>query len=377
MHSGLLQGIRVIEIGQILSAPYAASVFASLGAEVIKIEKPGVGDDARIMGAAFREGDSLHFLDVNRGKASVVLDLKTPAGMDTLQALLETTDVLIHNLRPGVVESLGLDGATLGARYPRLIYCEITGYGKHGPKRALPAFEPVAQAESGLMSVNGHPDGPPARVGASVVDVGTAMWLVIGALAALQRRNATGKGGVINASLLETALAWVGPQVAAYINESHTPKRLGTAHAQLVPYQTFDASDGALLIAAGNDRLFEKLARALGAPQWAEDARFRDNRARLANRDEIVRLIGERIASAPRASWVATLSAAGVPCAPVNTSPEILEDPQVAAIGILQAAEGVTLAGLPLRVDGERPPLPGLGPRLGEHNAIYAAPRSR
>lgn len=376
----MLAGIRVVEIGQILSAPFAAAIFADLGAEVIKVEKPQGGDDARAMGKAFRDTDSLHFLDINRGKASITLDLKTPAGIAELHELLATADIVIHNMRPGVVEALGIDGASLCARHPRLVYCEITGYGKHGPKKDLPAFEPVAQAFSGLMSVNGHPDAAPARVGVSVVDIGTAMWVAIGALAALQRRQLTGRGGIVNASLLETALGWIGPQIASYLNEQHVPKRLGTAHASLVPYQTFDASDGALLIAAGNDRLFEKLARALGAPEWADDPRFCGNRDRLAHRATLVDLIAARIATAPRATWVAKLNDAGVPCAPVNTIPEVLEDPQVAALGMLEPVEGVTLAGLPLSFDGTRPRIAKLGPRLGaDNNATFsgAARRSR
>jgi crotonobetainyl-CoA:carnitine CoA-transferase CaiB-like acyl-CoA transferase len=248
----MLERIRVIEIGQVLAGPYASTILADLGADVVKVEKPELGGDARHMGAAFRHGDSLHFLDINRNKASVTLDLKSAVGVEQLHALLETADILIHNTRPGVVDALGIDGPSVCARHPRLIYCEISGFGNRGPMRMLPAFEPVAQAFSGILSINGNPDGPPARIGVSVVDVGTAMWTVIGALAALQHRNITGKGGVVNTSLLKTALAWAGPHIAGFLNE-------GTAHPHLVLYQTFDANDGALPIAAGNDRLFARL----------------------------------------------------------------------------------------------------------------------
>jgi formyl-CoA transferase len=366
----MLENIRVIEIGQVLSGPYASTILADLGADVVKVEKPDGGDDARHMGAAFRNGDSLHFLDINRNKASVTIDLKTPAGVDELHTLLATADILIHNMRPGVVDTLGIDGASVCARHPRLIYCHISGFGVRGPMRMLPAFEPVAQAFSGILSINGHPDGPPARVGVSIVDVGTAMWTVIGALSALQRRAGTGQGGMVNTSLLETALGWVGPHVAGYLNEGHVPKRLGTAHPHLVPYQTFDAQDGAILIGAGNDRLFARLCGALGVPEWVSDARFSGNRARLENRETLIALINARIGQESRDVWIARFNVAGVPCGPVNTIPDVLRDPQVAALEILQEVPGtgVTLTGLPISFDGARPRIRSLGPGLGQDN---------
>ena len=370
MQGGMLDGIRVIEIGQVLAGPYASAILADLGADVIKVEKPETGDDARHMGAAFRQSDSLHFLDINRNKASVTIDLKNSDGVDQLHALLETADIMIHNMRPGVVETLAIDAATICARHPRLIYCEITGFGCRGPMRALPAFEPVAQAFSGLLSINGNPDGPPARLGVSVVDVGTAMWTVIGALSALHRRQVTGIGSVVNSSLLETALSWAGPHIAAYLNEGRMPQRLGSAHPHLVPYQTFDALDGSLLIAAGNDRLFQSLCVVLAKPEWITDERFRGNRARIENRVELIALISAEIATQPRQSWIQKLRIAGVPCAPVNTIPEVLRDPQIEALEILQEIPqtGVTLTGIPISFDGVRPKIRTLGPRLGEDN---------
>jgi formyl-CoA transferase len=366
----MLERVRVIEIGQVLAGPYASTILADLGADVIKVEKPETGDDARHMGAAFRQGDSLHFLDINRNKSSVTLDLKSPEGVAGLHELLATSDILIHNMRPGVVEALGIDGPSVCARHPRLIYCEISGFGKNGPMRSLPAFEPVAQAFSGILSINGNPDGPPARLGVSVVDVGTAMWTVIGALSALHRREVTGKGCILNSSLLETALGWAGPHIAAYLNQGRVPQRLGTAHPHLVPYQTFDAADGSLLIAAGNDRLFERLCGVIGKPEWITDVRFSGNRARIENRAALIAAISEVIATKPRQTWIEKLTEARVPCAPVNTIPEVLRDPQIAALDILQEVPGtgVTLAGLPIAFDGVRPKIRTLGPRLGQDN---------
>ena len=366
----MLDRIRVIEIGQVLASPYASAILADLGADVIKVEKPELGDDARHMGAAFKHGDSLHFLDINRNKSSVTLDLKSAAGVEKLHELLKTADILIHNMRPGVVDSLGIDGATVCGRHPRLIYCEISGFGKKGPMRSLPAFEPVAQAFSGILSINGNPDGPPARLGVSVVDVGTAMWTVIGALSALHHREITGKGGIVNTSLLETALGWAGPHIAGFLNEGRVPQRLGTAHPHLVPYQTFDAADGSLLIAAGNNRLFERLCGALGKSEWITDPRFNGNRARIENRKTLIASIADVIATQQRQTWIDTLTKAGVSCAPVNTIPEMLRDPQIAALGILQEVPdtGVTLTGLPVSFDGVRPKIKTLGPRLGHNN---------
>ena len=366
----MLQNVRVVEIGQVLAGPYASAILADLGADVVKVEKPDGGDDARHMGAAFKYGDSLQFLDVNRNKASVTLDLKSPKGVEALHGLLNDADILVHNMRPGVVDTLGIDGPSVCARHPQLIYCHISGFGNQGPMQMQPAFEPVVQAFSGILSINGNPDEPPARVGVSIVDVGTAMWTVIGALTALQRRGVTGKGGIVNTSLLETALTWAGPHSAAFLNQGRVPKRLGTAHPQLVPYQAFDAQDGAVLVGAGNDRLFMRLCRALDAEDLAADPRFAGNRGRLENRDELIGLISARISQRPRQFWITKVNEAGVPCAPVNTIPEALKDPQVAELKILQevADTGVTLTGLPISFDGERPKIRSLGPRLGQDN---------
>ena len=370
----MLEGIRVIEIGQVLAAPYAACILGDLGADIIKIEKPQGGDDGRRMGPAYRGQDSMQFVEINRNKRSVVLDFKTPEGSEQLHRLLSDADILVHNLRPGIAEECGLDAATLCERYPRLVYCEVSGFGDRGPLSPLGGFEPVAQAFSGLISVNGHPDTPPARVGASVIDYGTAMWIVIGAISALYRRTQTGRGGVVTGSLLETALTFVGPHISAYLNQGREPKRLGTGNPMLVPYQAFAASDGDILIAAGNDRLFEKLSRTLGHPEWPNDARFATNRARVLNRDALIALIGVEIAANKKSHWFAALCEAGVPCAPVNTVAEAVADPHVKALELLQALPGTTalVAGLPLRFDGERPAFRLPAPELGADNDLLS-----
>jgi len=372
----ILQGIRVLELGQVLAGPFAGAIFADLGAEVVKLERVEGGDDARHMGPAFRHGDALNFHIFNRGKKSVAIDLKSAEGLAAFERLAANADVFIHNLRPGVTQALGIDGRALCDRHPRLIYCEISAFGHTGPMSLLPGYEPLIQAFSGLSSINGGPDDPPMRTGASVCDQGTGMWAVIGALALLQRRHATGKGGVVSTSLLETALVWAGQKADAYANEGRLPDRHRSGHPGFAPYEAFDTADSPLLICCGNDRLFAKLAHELGRDDWLEDPRFATNRARLNNKvalfDQLAPLLHEKT----RAQWLGRFEAAGVPCAPVHTVPEAIAHPQVEALGMLQAVPGedFRLTALPVSIDGERPSHRCVAPRLGQHNADFNVP---
>lgn len=355
--TGALQGLRVLELGQVMAAPWAGEIFCALGAEVVKIERVDGGDDARRMGPPFRGGDALLFQILNAGKRSVALDLKSEAGMASLHDLLAQTDILVHNLRPGVAETLGIDAGALCERYPRLIYGEISAFGNVGPMRLQPGYEPLIQAFSGMSSANGGPADPPMRSAASLCDQGSGMWLVIGALSLLQQRTATGRGGVIRTSLLETAMAWNAQKSDAFVNEGVLPRRDRSGHPTLVPYQAFEANDSSLLICCGNDRLFTKLCRALGHPAWAQDARFITNRDRLMNKDALVDAMAGVLGTAPRDHWLGLLSDAGVPCAPVHSIPEALQHEQVQALGMRRTVPGETfsLTGLPLLIDGVRP----------------------
>jgi formyl-CoA transferase len=368
---GVLSGVRVVELGQVLSGPFAGAIFADLGADVVKVEKPDGGDDARQMGPAFRRGDALNFHEFNRGKRSVALDLKTPSGVEALHRLLEDADILIHNMRPGVPEALGIGPDPVCARHPRLIYCAMSAFGHVGPMALRPGYEPLLQAFGGLSSITGEPDGPPVRMGASVVDQGTGMWTVIGALAALHRRSITGRGGVVNTSLFETALLWAGQKISAYANLGKLPERHASGHPNFVPYEAFDASDAPLLICCGNDRLFAKLSAELGHPEWPLDPNFATNRQRLAHKSTLLPLVAAKLRKRPRAEWLERFVAAGVPCAPINTIPEVLAEPQAQALEMLQTVPGedFRLVALPLSVDGERPRLGRIAPGLGEHNA--------
>ncbi|MDM0022214.1 CaiB/BaiF CoA transferase family protein [Variovorax saccharolyticus] len=368
-----LKGIRVIELGQVLAGPFAGAILADLGAEVVKIERVDGGDDARHMGEPFRNGDSHCFHIFNRGKRSVALDMNSDAGHAAFEELVAGADILICNLRPGVTQTLGVDGESMCKHHPRLIYCEISAFGAAGPMSKLPGYEPMLQAFSGLSSINGGPDDPPMRSGASVCDQGSGMWIVIGALAMLQRRHHSGRGGIVSTSLLETALVWAAQKTDAYQNEGRVPERHRSGHPGFVPYEAFETADAPLVICCGNDRLFTKLAHELQRPDWISDSRFSTNRARLRNKSALLAEMTPLLRAESRAHWIARLNDAGVPCAQVHTVAEAMVHPQIEALGLMQEIPGedFRLTGLPLVINGQRPALRSAAPRLGEHNDAY------
>lgn len=364
-----LQGVRVIEIAQNLAGPYCAEILAHLGADVIKVERPEGGDDTRGWGPPFLEGAGTSFHAVNLGKRSIAVDLKDAAAVKRLRELIDGADVVVQNLRPGSVEALGLDAPALIARNPRLVYCSLRALGSVGPLKDRPGFEPMVQAFAGMMLMSGQPDGPPIRIGTQVLDHGTGMWAAIGVLAALFRRSATGKGGVVDTSLFETALGWWTIFYASYAISGEVPVRHATGSPKLIVFQGFESRNGPLVIAAANDRLFAKLAVALGRADWAGDARFATNAGRYEHREEILAEVARIVASRTKGEWIDILEAAGVPCAPVNTLPEMLAEPQTEAVGMLQPVPGMNLRlmGLPVMLDGKRPPVARRAPHLGEH----------
>jgi formyl-CoA transferase len=370
----MLDDLQVIEIGQILAGPYVGAILADLGATVIKIEKPDGGDDGRRMGMPYLDDDSLTFHEFNRGKRSVVLDLKTPAGVAALDELVERCDVLVHNLRPDVPRALGIDPEAMCARHPRLIYCEISGFGSDGPMALDPAFEPLVQAVSGVITINGDPTGPPSRLPISALDLGTGMWTVIGLLAALRRREATGRGCVVRTSLFDTAMGWLSQRVNTLVNEGvELPRQPMSGHAGLVPYQTFSAADADLMVCVGNDRLFAKFCAVIDRPEWVNDPAFATNRARLTHRERLVPLIAAILRERPRSAWIDACVAVGVPCAAVNTLPEAIALEQFTASGMLSEPLGggaMRLITVPLSFDGERPMPKGIAPKLGADDAL-------
>ncbi len=371
-----LSGLTVIEIGQNIAGPYAGAILADLGADVIKIEKPG-GDDARFWFVE-RDGERhpLAFHILNRNKRSAVVDFKEEAALARFLELVERADVLLHNLRPGLAETLGIGHAALEARNPRLVYCEVGAFGRTGPLASKPGYEPLAHAYAGVMAMNGPVEGPPMRAGVSIVDPGTAMWAVIGILAALRRRERTGRGGRVDVSLFETGLGWVYQPLSDYLFTGREPERQGNGNSMLTPYQVFGTATDPVMIAAGNDRLYRRLCAVLGRPEWGEDARFATVRDRLTNRAALIPLIQLALLTRPRAAWQAALEAAGVPHAPINKVSEAADDPQTAALGAMltEPETGYPLLGLPVSLDGERPPVRSAAPALGAHTRDVFAP---
>lgn len=371
-----LTGVRVIEIAQNIAGPYAGEILATLGADVLKIERPEGGDDARGWGPPFWKGMATTFHTVNRNKRAVTLDLKDPDAIAWLKQTLGDADVLIQNLRPGVMDALGLDGASLTAAHPRLIYCSLWAFGAKGPMHLNPGYEPMIQAFAGMFSVNGDQDGPPSRVGMQVLDLGTGVWAALGCLAALLRRGQTGRGCIVDTSLFETALGWLSVHFAGFSATGEQPRRHRSGNPRVVVFQSFEASDGEVVIAAANDRLFAKLARSLGHPEWADDPRFASNALRVQNRAHVIPQIEAVIRTRTMAHWIEHLEAAGVPCAPIHDLGQMAAQPQTAAIGIVQEVPGVDLRtiGLPVSFDGVRPGIRQRAPLLGEHNAALGLP---
>jgi crotonobetainyl-CoA:carnitine CoA-transferase CaiB-like acyl-CoA transferase len=322
-----LSGLFVVELGTSIAVPFGAFVLADLGAEVLKIERPGKGDDARLWGPPFHEGASPMFRAINRNKQSAAIDLKDKAQCD----------------------------------------CNLSAYGATGPLRDKPGYDPLMQACGGIMSVTGNAGRDPVRVGPSIVDQGAGMWAVIGILAALNRRHQTGEGCEIGGSLYETAVSWCGMHIATYNTTGRLPQPMGTENFGIAPYKAYRAADGWLVIAAGNDALFARLALALGRPEWLDDPEFASNGERVKHRERLNRLIGEVVATAERADWLARLDGAGVPAAPLQTLDAVIAHPQTQAVGMVQPAPGdhPDLVGLPLQFDGVRPPLRSLPPELG------------
>ncbi|HUZ72981.1 MAG TPA: CoA transferase [Stellaceae bacterium] len=354
-----LNGLVVVEVGHSVAAPFAGQVLGDLGAKVIKIENPKGGDDARNWGPPFWHGASAVFQTLNRNKYSAALDLKNPTHSAALRRfIIEDADIVLQNMRPGLMAKLGLD-ASLRRDKPRLIYCNVAAFGRTGPLADKPGYDPLMQAFGGIMSITGEPGRTPVRAGPSIVDLGTAMWAVIAILSALRRRDLTGEGSEIDTSLYETALSWMNMAAAGYLATGNVPGPFGSEYISLCPYRMYEALDGQVMIAAGNDNLFRRLAVAMGHGEWAEDARFLTNPDRVKHRDALNALIADVVRTRRRAEWVAALEAASVPCAPLQTLDQVMAHPQTDALGIvLPTPDGaMRLMGLPVSFNGERPSL--------------------
>ncbi len=368
-----LAGITVVELGHSVAAPYAGLILADLGARVIKVESPGSGDYARGWGPPFWHDTASVFHCLNRGKESVVVDFGNPRQCDELKSLiLDQADAVIQNLRPGILGKFGLTAEILRAEKPALIWCDIGAFGGTGPLASKPGYDPLVQASTGIMSVTGEGGRPPVRVGVSLVDMGSGMWAVIGLLAALFARKSGGEGRVVSTSLYETGLAWMTVPLAGYAATGEVRKPYGSGTAEIVPYQAFEASDGWLMIAAGNDNLFRKLCSALGLDALAQDADFATNAARVVNRKRLVPEIGAAVRRHSAEALGRLLDAAGVPNAPLLAVDEVAAHPQTRALDMIARCDNdeIELVGIPLAFDGTRPRARTAAPALGEHDAI-------
>ena len=366
-----LDGIVVVDLTQNVAGPFCTQILGDMGADVIKVERPGRGDDARAWAPPFWGRESATFMAFNRNKKSLALDLKRDGGLDVLRRLVKRADVFVQSLRAGAVADLGLDFAGASALNQRLVYASITAFGAHGPLAHLPGYDPLMQAYAGLMSVNGHPGQEPARVGTSIVDMGTGMWAALGIVAGLRERDRTGRAVEVTTALFETALMWVSYHALAYFGSGEVPQPQGSGTAMIVPYQAFPTADGYAMIAAGSDALFRRLCDALGAGILAADARFVDNPSRVRHRLALVDALATRTRELKTADLLDRLRGAGVPSAPILTVDRVLQEPQTEASGMLVAARHSRLPdyrsiGLPLTWDSVRPGVRRVPPLLGD-----------
>ena len=354
-----LTGLTVIEIGQNIAAPVATQILGDLGARVIKLEKLE-GDDARTWGPPFWEGAAAMFQAVNRNKASIAVNFRDPEQVEAVkQLILAEADVVLQSMRPGLLQKQGLSSQQLRAQKKSLVWCDLGAFGSGGPLSEKPGYDPLMQAFAGLMSVTGEDGRPPVRTGYSVVDQGTGMWAANAIIASLFRRERTGEGCTVEVSLYETALSWMGIAAAQYQSSGDVPGRHGSGAATIAPYRAFATSDGYLVVAAGNNGLFERLSNLLGHPEWSQDERFQSNPQRVKNRDVLDALIESFMAQKDTAHWVAAMEQAGIPCAPVQSIDQTLANEQTQAIGMVQQVpdSGMTFIGLPARFEGVRPPV--------------------
>jgi crotonobetainyl-CoA:carnitine CoA-transferase CaiB-like acyl-CoA transferase len=371
-----LSGVRVLDLTRNVAGPFASMILGDLGAEVLKIEAPH-GDDARGWGPPFLGPDSLTFLGLNRNKRSAVVDLRAPEARGVMNRLVDDADVLLSSFRSGALDALGYGWDWACERNPAIIYVSITAFGNKGPLKDAPGYDPLIQAYAGLMSVTGESGRPPVRVGVSMIDSGTGMWAAMATLTALYERTSTGRGRRIETSLYETGLQWMATPIANYSGDHVNPARCGSGAASIVPYQAFPTTDGYLVIAAGNDQLFVKLARVLDRPEWLDEPRYRTNADRVGARDELVARIEAVTVAYHTADLSALLGSVGVPCSELRDVADLEIDRQAEALGIFHDLDGYESAPrmvrLPLSFDGERPPIRMRPPTLGEHTGEATA----
>lgn len=373
MCQGPLSPFRVADLSRVLAGPYCTMQLADLGAEVIKVEAPGKGDDTRAWGPPFMEGESAYFLSINRSKKSLALNLKAPQGKEVLWKLLERCDVLVENFRPGALERLGFGYQEVSQRLPEMVYCSISGFGHSGPQSSLPGYDVLIQGESGLMSLTGEAGGPPFKVGASISDVTAGMAACQGILAALLQREQSHKGQHVDISMLDTSAALLTYQAGIYFATGSSPARRGNAHPTIVPYSTYPCRDGTLIVAVGNDALFASFCGVLDRPDLCADSRFATAAGRVENRETLDALLEEVLKTRDRDAWISLLRQQGVPCGAVREVAEVCNSPQLKARGMLPSVDhpvagSVGQVGSPLHLSGNPAPAMSPPPSLGQHS---------
>ncbi len=365
-----LAGVRVLDLSRVLAGPYCSMVLADLGADVVKVERPGAGDPTRAWGPPFRDGESAYYLCVNRGKRSVTIDLGDPAGVEVAKRLAATADVVIESFLPGGAERLGLGYDALAATRPQIVYTSIAGYSPQSPDAHRPGFDFAIQAEAGGMSITGEPDGPPLKVGVAVADITTGMFATIGTLAALRAAESSGQGHHVQVSLFDSQLAWLANRGSDWLVGGEEPHRLGNAHPAIVPYEAFATSDGHVIVAIGTDEQFTRFCTVAGLPDLAGDERYASNRLRVEHRLELAARLAAAIRLRPTADWLQMLETANVPGGPVRTIPEAFAHAPYAVVEHAHPRLGaVHTVRSPIGLDGEYPTASAAPPLLGQHTA--------
>ncbi|MDP6086066.1 MAG: CoA transferase [Nitrospinota bacterium] len=370
--AGALEGVRVLDLTRILAGPYATMMLADLGAEVIKVEIPGKGDDTRGWGPPFVSGESSYFMSINRNKKSLTLNLKDEKGKAILERFIERSDVVAENFRPGTMEKLGFGYDRVREINPRAVFASVSGFGHTGPLAERPGYDVVIQGEGGVMSLTGEPDGPPAKVGASIGDITAGMLACHGVLAALVARERTGTGQKVDIGMLDGQVALLTYQAGIFFSTGQAPRRLGNAHPSITPYETFECADGFINLGVGNDSLWVKFCDEIERPEWARDPRYEKNVDRVKNHDEVKALLDEILITRPRSVWLDKLNAAGVPCGSINTLDQVLTHPQVLArdmvVEVDHPVAGKTkLTGAPVKLSDTPAEIRTPPPLLGEH----------
>lgn len=371
---GPLNGVRVLDLSRILSGPYCSMVLGDWGAEVIKVERPGAGDDTRQWGPPFVNGESAYFLSINRNKRSVAVDMSRPEGREIIYRLAERSDVVLENFRPGTAERLGVGYDHLRRINDRLIYCSISGFGQTGPYRDYPGFDVVAQAMSGMMSITGEPDGSPMKHGMSIADLTAAMWAAFAIVAALYERERSGRGQYLDVSLLEGQIAWLTYAAGNYFATGRRPGRYGTGHPSIVPYQALPTKDSHLILATANDKLWRGFCQVAGLEHLADDPRFATNADRVVNREELIAILTETLRTRTTAEWIKLLQEAGIPCGPIYSVDEVFADPHVQAREMMVEVEHPTvgslkMTGIPVKFSETPGRIAAPPPLLGQHTA--------